>query len=265
VTGRIALHGGGEFLPGDEQFLRAILMTSGAGAGAGAAMVSDPGSLPDDPGPSHAPIRVCIVPTAAARGRPELAAAKGASALRSVASQLGSDLLVDTVMIVDAASAADRQTIGPVGSADLVYLPGGDPDLIPTVLAGSAGWAAIRSAWERGATIAGASAGAMALTDITWTPDGLIPGLGLVPGVLVLPHARASTWAERVAAWSAGSIDGIGILGLAERTGLVGRPGEPWQVVGPGEVRWLPPGTEVATGTIVRTARDQIILTTRSS
>ena len=31
-------------------------------------------------------------------------------------------------------------------------------------------------------------------------------------------------------------------LGLAERTGVLGRPGEPWTVVGEGEVRWLAPG-----------------------
>ena len=35
----------------------------------------------------------------------------------------------------------------------------------------------------------------------------------------------------------------IGLLGLAERTGVIGRPGESWRVIGEGEVRWLAPGS----------------------
>ena len=86
-------------------------------------------------------------------------------------------------------------------AADLVHLPGGDPDLIPAILAGTAALAAIRHAWERGAVLAGASAGAMALAEWTWTPRGGMHGLGFVRGLAVVPHydeIRRTTWQEAI-------------------------------------------------------------------
>lgn len=224
MTGTIALHGGGEFLPGDERFLTAILEQAPARDGV---------------------IRVRVVPTAAARGRPDLAAGNGLAAFERVGAAAGLVVQARAVRVVDAASAADPGLAEALADADLIHLPGGDPDVIPALYPGTAAWAAIGTALTRGSVLAGASAGAMALGSITWTPRGLVPGLGLVPGIVVVPHADARSWAANLARFGADAPSGIGILGVGERTGvLIGGDG-PWQVVGAAEVRWLAPGRSV--------------------
>jgi cyanophycinase-like exopeptidase len=220
VTGPVALHGGGEFLPGDEPFLLAILRLAPRVDGM---------------------IRVAVVPTAAARGRPDLAAANGVTALRRVAAEAGIAVDVEAVRVVDAATAADESLAERLARAGLIYLPGGDPDLIPTLYPGTAAWAAMQRAHDGRAVLAGASAGAMALAAWTWTREGGVPGLGVVPGIGVAPHADAATWDGAVARYGASVPPDLGFIGLAERTGVIvpASGGEPWQVVGKGEARWL--------------------------
>ena len=97
MSGPIALHGGGEFQPGDEPFLRRLLEVALASRGR---------ARPADP------LRIAIVPTAAARGRPDLVGAHGTAAFervaasRGVAGRLDPDP-VEVVEVLDAASAAD--------------------------------------------------------------------------------------------------------------------------------------------------------------
>lgn len=219
MNGPIALHGGGEFLPGDERFLGAILLMA----------------------PNDRPVRVAIVPTAAARGRPDLVAAMGLAAFERAGVGSGHMMSVEVVPISDAASAADASLADLLAAATVIHLPGGDPDLIPTLFPGSAAWAAIERARAGGAVLAGASAGAMALAAWTWTGAGGMPGLGVVPGVGVAPHADAASWDQAVARYGAGVPPDLGFIGLAERTAVIvpGAAGEPWEVVGEGEVRWL--------------------------
>lgn len=227
MTGSVALHGGGEFLPGDEAFLLAIL-----------------GLAP----PVDGVVRIGVVPTAAARGRPDLAAANGVAAFRRVAADAGIPVVVDAVPIVDAASAADPSLAERLATATLIHLPGGDPDIIPTLYPGTAAWAAMQRAQAGGAVLAGASAGAMALAAWTWTRDGGIRGLGVVPGIGVVPHADATSWDQAVARYGAAVPPDLGFIGLAERTGVIVPPaaGEPWLVVGEGEARWLSPAARAA-------------------
>ena len=236
MNGPVALHGGGEFLPGDEPFLRAMLEF--------AARVGDP-------------VRVVVVPTAAARGRPALAAANGVDAFRRVAADLGVAILAEAVPVVDAASAADPALADRLAAATLIHLPGGDPDLIPKLYPGSAAWAAMQRARTDGAVLAGASAGAMALAAWTWTPAGGVPGLGIVPGIVVAPHADAASWDTSLARYGATVPPDIGLIGVAERTAVIvpGTAGEPWRVVGQGEARWLS-ATERANGAPPVIARD---------
>ncbi|HSK53083.1 MAG TPA: hypothetical protein VLA44_10030, partial [Clostridia bacterium] len=105
------------------------------------------------------------------------------------------------------------------------------------------------AARARGAILAGASAGAMALAPVTWTPRGVIPGLSVVRGLVVFPHADAAMWERQTGRFPLARRAGMGILGLGERTGVISSDGDGatsgtthWQVVGEGEVRWLPPG-----------------------
>lgn len=230
MSGPIALHGGGEFLPGDEPFLAALLDLA-------ARRVR-----------GDRPIRVTVVPTAAARGRPDLAAANGVGAFERVAAAAGLDIRAVAIPIVDEASAADAALAARLAEADLIHLPGGDPDLIPTILGGSRAWAAIGTAYGSGAVLAGASAGAMALANWTWTPRGGIVGLGVVPGLVVVPHADAAAWSSALERFGGDAPPGLGALGLEERTGVIsadpddgaGHRAIEWRVVGPGEARWLP-------------------------
>jgi cyanophycinase-like exopeptidase len=170
------------------------------------------------------------------------------------------------VRVVDAASAADPSLADTLAASTLIHLPGGDPDIIPTLFPGSAAWAAIGRARVRGAVLAGASAGAMGLAAWTWTPAGVVPGLGLVPGVIVAPHADAASWARWVVRFGGSVPMGIGPLGMAERTGVI-VPGDsvgPWRVVGAGEARWLPPGvTDVAATVIARDGETLDVVTTQ--
>jgi cyanophycinase-like exopeptidase len=158
---------------------------------------------------------------------------------------------VETARVVDAPSADDPASAATLEAADLIYLPGGDPHLIPTLLPGTAAWRAIDSAHRRGTVLAGASAGAMGLCQLTWTPRGVIAGLGVVHGLVVVPHADAAMWDRQSGRFAMASAAGVGVLGIGERTGVIspgaangasnGRP-VPWLVVGEGEVRWLPHG-----------------------
>jgi cyanophycinase len=247
VSGPVALHGGGEFQAGDQPFLTGILTLAAQRVG------------------GARPIGVAIVPTAAARQRPDLAAAHGVAAVESVARAAGLEVEAEAVLVVDAPTAADAALAARLESADLIHLPGGDPDLIPRILRGSAAWRAIERARERGAVLAGASAGAMALAPWTWTSRGGVPGLALVPGLVVVPHADGGRWEAALERFGAMAPPALGALGLAERTGVITEEVAPatgpiaWRAVGPGEVHWQP---DRGGPTIVARAGDT--LTTRT-
>ena len=215
MAGPVALHGGGEFLPGDEPFLRALL-------DAAAVQANERGGLDE-------PIRVAVMPTAAAGQSPDVAARFGTTAFERLADAAGRQVNVETARVVDASSADDAGAAATLEAADLIYLPGGDPHLIPTLLPGTAAWRAMEAANRRGAVLAGASAGAMGLCQLTWTPRGVIPGLGVVHGLVVVPHADAAMWDRQSGRFAMASAVGVGVLGIGERTGVISpaRPAMP--------------------------------------
>lgn len=224
MRGPVALHGGGEFEAGDEACISAVLALAAARVGA-------------------RPIRLAVIPTAAARSSPERSGAHGVAAYGRVARQDGFTLESEVALVIDAASAADTVLAERIAGADVIVFPGGDPDLIVTVMPGSAAWAAIAGANAAGAVLAGSSAGAMALAPWTWTPGGGAIGLGVVPGLVVVPHADEVSWTSSLERFGAWVPDGVGLLGLAERTAAItlDPTADPidWRVVGEGEVRWL--------------------------
>lgn len=241
MTGSVALHGGGEFRAGDEPFLAALLELA-------ATRIEAEGHM--------RPVRIAIVPTAAARGRPNRSAADGVAAFERVgAAYDGFDVDVSSVAVVDRASAADPGLAARLAQADVIHFPGGDPDLIPTIMRGSPAWAAVTNALAAGAVLAGASAGAMAFGSWTWTPGGGIGGLRVVHGIVVVPHVKPATWETTIERFRAWAPPGLGAFGLAEQTGAIRQPVAPgsatigWRVVGPGEARWLPAlGDETVVG-----------------
>lgn len=80
-----------------------------------------------------------------------------------------------------------------IGHAAFVALPGGSPSRLLDALTGAAG-DAVLARWRDGATLWGASAGAMVLCSHTVLPDRgrvVVDGLGVVEG-LALPHFDGS-------------------------------------------------------------------------
>lgn len=255
MSGPVGLHGGGEYVAGDEPFLDALLR---AAEGAARRRATDRGAASlrsEDPdldvhghamGVPAALVRVVVLPTAAGRGSPDRAAATGVRAFERRASTAGMAIRVEVARVIDHQSAGDDEAVRRLADADLIHLPGGDPDLIPSTLDGTPALDAIRAAWERGAVLAGASAGAMALAEWTWTPRGGMRGLGFVTGLAVVPHyddVRRTTWQETIDRLAPG---GIGYLGLDERTGAIGAPngasGRDWLVAGRGAAYWFARG-----------------------
>lgn len=258
--GPIGLHGGGEYLAGDEPFLRLLVEAAAVPAAERARVCGGPSEAKE-----AGAIRIAVVPTATAGERPDLSGAHGVSAFRAIATALGLGCRAEVVPIVDAGSAADPRLAGILAAADLVHLPGGNPGVVVDILDGSLAWDSILAARARGAVVAGASAGAMALAEWTWTPAGARAGLGAIRGLVVVPHFERvppDFWrAER----AAHGRDDVGILGLDERTGVLSMSASTddasaWRVAGAGSATWLAPS---AAGPIV--ARDGELIDLRGS
>ncbi len=170
------------------------------------------------------------------------------------------------------AGARDPDTAARVAGAGLVYLSGGDPHHLSATLHATALWRAIEEEWEKGAAVGGCSAGAMALT--SGAPPDLFAaggsrvapaavsssGLGLVPGLAVMPHFdRIHRWrpdaVEHFAAWRPA---GATLVGIDEDTALL-RSGGRWRVRGAASV-WVFPATALALGPAAYRAGDEVPL-----
>jgi cyanophycinase len=147
------------------------------------------------------------------------------------------------VLIRDRASADDPQAVAELDRADLIYMSGGKPGYLLAMLRDSAAGKALRDAHARGAVIAGCSAGAMVLgghqirtggRGFLRPPIGWEDGLGLVPGIVIVPHYDAMP-ETLVAPLALAAPDGALVVGIDENTALVGREGE-WRVQGRGRV-----------------------------
>jgi cyanophycinase len=212
MPGPVALVGAGEFLPAMSEFDAGLLVATGR-------------SRP----------RVAILPTASYPDGEETFARWAALGVSHFGA-LGAE--VEPVLVRDRAGADDPAAAQAIGEADLVYLSGGKPAYLLDVLEASAVGRAIAAAHQRGAVLAGCSAGAMVLAGHAFDfRVGLLPwplrwraGLGLVPGASVVPHYDA--WPEPLSALVAlqAPHDSL-VLGIDEETAVVGRDGA-WQVYG---------------------------------
>jgi len=216
MPGPVALVGAGEFLPAMAEVDAGLLASTG---------VARP--------------RVAVLPTASYPDGEDVFDRWASMGVAHFAA-LGAE--VEPVLVRDRAGADDPAAAQAVGEADLVYLSGGKPEYLRHVLEGSAVGTALRDAHERGAVLAGCSAGAMILAGHAFEfRMGLVPwplrwgrGLGFAPGISVVPHYDA--WPEPFSALIAlqaprGSV----VLGIDEETAVIGRDGG-WQVHGASRV-----------------------------
>jgi cyanophycinase len=210
-AGPLALVGGDELHPGNEEQDRILAEAAGGGP-------------------------AFVLATAAARHHP-------AQAVRHAREWFaGLGLEVEELPAVRRRDVMSADVAERARAGRLFYLVGGDPGVVPATLAGTPVWEAILEAWRTGAALAGSSAGAMALG--TWTlirarmpgdtERTFRPALDVVPQVAVIPHL--DTFGR---GWVAGVVatapDDAVVVGVDERTAALWRSGR-WQALGPGGV-----------------------------
>lgn len=174
---------------------------------------------------------VVVLPTAAAYEHPERAVET------AVAWFAGIGAVARGLRVLGRGDAEDPANAAAVRAARFVYLGGGSPLHLRSVLKGSAVWAALLAAWRDGAVVAASSAGAMVLGDPMVDPRGgaLTLGLGLVRGVAVLPHS--DLWSDEKARRTVDLATGpLRIVTVDERTALVREPDGTWKAEGAGNV-----------------------------
>lgn len=203
VSGVLALVGGGEFEDG----------------------CSFDGTLLEASGGSD----VVVVPTGDAYEHPERAMAAAEQHFEGLGAS------VRPLMVLRRPDAEDEANVKVVREARFVYLSGGSPMHMRSVLMRSPVWDALVAAWHDGAVLAGSSAGARVLCDPMVDPRGgaFTLGLGLIGQVAVIPHHN--TWSEDKASRTITlAPKGLPVIGIDEQTAVIRNPDGAWRVEGAG-------------------------------
>lgn len=216
MTGPVALVGSGEFTP---------------------AMRATDEALLDEAEEAGFERAVAVIPTAAAPDG-DATVAKWFRMAQEHYATLGAAVL--ELDVRDRAGATSLQHVADVGEVGLVYLSGGKPDHLSETLRATPLLDAIAEQWQRGAALVGCSAGAMSIA-AGWPPFLRLKGrwgtgLGLLPGIAVVPHF------DLVRRMTLGAIDRAGrstpagqrLLGIDEDTALVHGP-DGWRTEGAGQ------------------------------
>lgn len=133
--------------------------------------------------------------------------------------------------------AFDPAVVARIRSARFVYLVGGSPMHLRSVLKDSPAWDALCQAWDDGAVVAGSSAGAMVLCDPMVDPRGgaFTLGLGLLANLAVIP--AHNTWSEDAAHRTLKMCPpDLALVGVDERTALIRDADGTWSSTGAGAV-----------------------------
>ena len=224
MTGLLALVGGDEFKPGNEEQDRLLVAAAKARGG-----------------PAY------VVPTAAARGGPEQAVA---NATRWFA---GLGLQLEELHVLTRTHANSEEVAAQAERGSFFYLVGGDPGHTASTLRDSRVWRSMERTWHAGAALAGSSAGAMALGEWTLIRDRFKgdhrrqyrPALAALPKVAVLPHFNSfgHRWVDS-AGERAPVLDAV-LLGIDERSAAVW-DGLGWSARGPGSVTVIRDGARTS-------------------
>ncbi len=170
-----------------------------------------------------------LLPTAAAYERPDRLVA-GAS---DWFGRLGGR--VEACMVLRRADSEERSHAEMLRRARLVYLAGGSPLHLRSVLKDSTVLASLIAAWHDGAVIAGAGAASVVLTDPMVDPRGgaFSVGLGLVRDLAVVPGYDGTTSGglERTLALAP---PGVAVVCLPASAMLVREPDGSWRAAGAG-------------------------------
>jgi len=158
---------------------------------------------------------------------------------REQAERIGSEWVY--LPIHEREDAFNQEFVDAITGAGLIYFSGGDPHRIADVFKDSPAWEAIVTAWESGSSLAGCSAGAMAFggTIMGIRRSHHSAGLGIVPGIEVIPHYdKMLGWLpERVTAFVLRPDATTALIGIDEITALVYT--DKWQRYGRGKIHTL--------------------------
>ena len=174
---------------------------------------------------------VVVLPTAAAYEQP-MAAINNATGWFA-----GLGVSVRPLMVLNRRDAQNPAMVAELHDARFIYLSGGSPMHLKSVIKDSPLWFALAKAWHGGAVLAGSSAGAMALCDPMIDPRGgaFTIGLGLVENLAILPHAQS--WStERLRRTLKMTSREVVVAAVDERTALLRSPEGTWTSAGEGSV-----------------------------
>jgi cyanophycinase len=198
-SGTVALVGAGEYLPAMEPVDRALLASLDTAA---RVVVLPTASVPDGSGVSQRWTQMGI----------------------EHFTRLG--VKAQPVMLLSRSDAENPAVAEQISWASFVYLSGGKPRYLLETLQGTPAWQAILRVYESGGVVTGCSAGAMVLGGELFDVPQIWrrwPALGLVPGILVIPHFDEVPVAvsSLLGKWRRGST----LVGIDAMTALVGHHG----------------------------------------
>ena len=203
----LALVGSGEYLPAMEAVDSELISR-----------------LPEAP-------RVVCLPTAAGKEGPERV---NYWSCLGVDHFTGLEAKVESLPVIDRASANDKVFADTIANANVVYLSGGKPNYLYDTLKNSLVWEAVLSVLDKGGLLAGCSAGAMVLGEKFFGFPGLKTGFNFLPGVTIIPHFdEIPVYVIKSVQTLAGR--NLTVLGIEGNTALV-CSGEHYEVLGSGGV-----------------------------
>jgi len=161
--------------------------------------------------------QISIIPTAAAPdNNHQRAGRNGVSWFKSLGATQ-----VESLPLIDKASANDPSIVNAISQSRLIYMLGGFTGYLGETLKHSASWQAMLQAYSNGAVIAGSSAGAMVMCQYYFDPGKrrIVEGLGLLLNTCVLPHHNTfgKGWAQQLTSL----LPRVVLLGIDERTGMI--------------------------------------------
>ena len=181
---------------------------------------------------------VLVLPTAAAYEYPDRVVERAAHWFGTLGGR------VRGLGVLARRDAMDEANAAVVAAARFVYLSGGSPLHLRSVLKDTPVWQAVVGVWSAGGVVAGSGAGAMAMADPMVDPRGgaFTVGLGLIENVSVLTHA-APDWVGTHRRTLDLLDDGVALVAIPEQTALVRDPDGAWREAGAGSVTvWLDGG-----------------------
>ena len=197
----LALIGGAEWTDGCEALDRELLEASGGA-------------------------EVLVLPTAAAFEQPDRCVEHATAWFERLGGR------VTGARVLQRRDALDPVHVDAVRAARFVYLAGGSPLHLRSVIKETPLWEALVDAHRGGAVVAGSSAGAMVLGDPMIDPRGgaFTVGLGLAPNLAVLPHAEPDVATHHKRTFELAD-RGLVLAAIPERAALI-RDARGWRAIG---------------------------------